>query len=73
MKHLYDNSDFFLVFNHTTRKIYIIHTFYKMLFEANRPQDEFPCYVYLDRGKVLKDSRQFVKREHMEYAEELVS
>ena len=73
MKHLYDNSDFFLVFNHTTRKIYIIHTFYKMLFEANRPKDEFPCYVYLGRGKVLKDSRQFVKREHMEYAEELVS
>jgi hypothetical protein len=73
MQHLYDNSDFFLVFNHETRKIYIIHTFYKLLFEANRPQDKFPSYVYLGRGKVLKDSRQFVLREHLEYAEELVS
>lgn len=73
MKQLYNSSDFFLVFNHENRKIYIINMFYKLLFEANRPQDEFPCYVYLGRGKVVKDSRQFVQREHLEYAEELVS
>lgn len=73
MKTLFETSEYFLAFNHKNRKIYIIHSFYRLLFEANRPQDEFPCFVYLGHGRVVKDSRQFVTRKHLELAEELVS
>ena len=73
MKHYYDPEEYFLVGDHETRNIYVINTFYKLLFKSNRPDDEFPCYLYLGRGEIKKDNRLYVKRQKLELAKELVS
>ena len=73
MNYFYDPNEYFLVGDPETRKIYLIHTFYKLLFKSNRPFDEFPCYLYLGRGVMEKESRQFIPRNKLDYAKELVS
>ena len=73
MKHYYNPEEYFLVGDHETRNIYVIHTFYKLLFKSNRSTDEFPCYLYMGKGVIKKDSRQYISRQKLEYAKELVS
>ncbi len=73
MEQLYDPDDYFLVGDVKTRNIYVVHTIYKMLFKSNRPTDVFPCYLYLGKGVIKKESRHFVLREHLDYAKEIVA
>lgn len=73
MKHFYDPAEYFLVGDHETRNIYVINTFYKLLFKSNRPNDEFPCYLYMGKGIIKKETRLYINRQKLELAKELVS
>lgn len=73
MKQFYDPDEYFLVADLKTRNLYVVHTIYKMLFKYNRPLDLFPCYLYKGRGVILKEGRQYIPREQLNYAKELVS
>lgn len=73
MEQFYDSDNYFLVGDVKTRNIYVVHTIYKMLFISNRPEDEFPCYLYLGKGVIKKESRHFILRKHLDYAKEIVA
>lgn len=72
MKQFYDPEEYFLVADLSTRKIYLVHTIYRLLFKKNRPSDEIPCYLYEGQGVMAKESRQLLLREKLNYAKEIM-
>ncbi len=72
MNQFYDPEEYFLVADLTTRKLYLVHTIYKLLFKHNRPGDLISCYLYEGNGVMAKETRQPILRKNLHYAKEIM-
>lgn len=72
MNQFYDPEEYFLVADLTTRKLYLVHTIYKLLFKRNQPDDLISCYLYEGNGVIAKESRHHILREKLHYAKEIM-
>lgn len=72
MKQFYDPEEYFLVADLSTRKLYLVHTIYRLLYKHNRPTDEIPCYLYEGQGVIVKENRELILRKKLQNATEIL-
>jgi len=72
MKHFYDPEEYFLVADLSTRKLYLVHTIYKLLFKHNCSSDLIPCYLYEGQGVIAQQDRSLIARVHLHQAKEIM-
>jgi hypothetical protein len=72
MKQFYDPEEYFLVADLSTRKLYLVHTFYNLLFKKNRSEDLISCYLYEGQGVIANPERVLVARKNLQQAKEIM-
>ncbi len=72
MNQFYDPEEYFLVADLTTRKLYLVHTIYKLLFKHNRPTDLISCYLYEGQGVIASNTRELISRKNLHIAKEIM-
>ena len=72
MKQFYDSEEYFLVADLSTRKLYLVHTFYNLLFKKNRSEDLISCYLYEGQGVIGNPERILVARKYLQKAKEIM-
>ena len=72
MKQFYDPEEYFLVADLSTRKLYLVHTFYTLLFKKNRSEDLISCYLYEGQGVIAKQDRVLIARKYLQQAKEIM-
>ncbi|PSR54663.1 hypothetical protein AHMF7605_14670 [Adhaeribacter arboris] len=72
MNQFYDPEEYFLVADLSTRKLYLVHTIYKLLFKQNRAGDLISCYLYEGQGVIASNTREHILRENLHIAKEIM-
>ncbi|RDC61725.1 hypothetical protein [Adhaeribacter pallidiroseus] len=72
MKQFYDPEEYFLVADLSTRKLYLVHTIYSLLFKKKRPEDLISCYLYEGQGVIASSERTLIARKYLQQAKEIM-
>ena len=72
MKQFYDPEEYFLVADLSTRKLYLVHTIYSLLFKKNRSEDFISCYLYEGQGIIANSERTLIARKNLQKAVEIM-